>query len=382
VLAKRGWHQAPNGIESFRKDYYSPLGWCIHVWVEHEDRLEVTPEDTLILVFGPHGTKLGSLWLTKDEALDYVNRLERVLQLDQPYEVVADEVTRFLGGSKVIESEEDFDARSYLMDEFTGLLKSLDYLHVAERSFVKNIHTPQVEFKLYWDGVAEDTRFNSAGQQRHRGQNGGVLVEARHENYQQYATWEPFGQNFHTLLNHAFDHDPPLDVVKQVDDLLTHWTGTIQMAEGELIRLKSKLTDMGEQWFKARKRVESIVDNLLDSEEPFDARQYVLDEPKIETLAEVLAAYYWELTERGGKFGWKFRKLDVDIKDVRCDLSLFVLPEFPFESHLELHTVKVDANGFEHRVRVPQQLWWEQLHETFDEYATRISYDISQEAKV
>ena len=373
ALVRRGWHQAPGDIQSVRKDYFSPLGWRIHLWVERETNLAIAPEDTIIIAFGPNGTKLGSMWVGYDDALGDVDRLERLIQLDRPYEVVSDNVARFLG-SKVSESEEDFDPRAYMMDDFMGLMQSLGYLNAGARSFAKTIHTPQVDFKVYWDGVDEPSQVQA----------GHVMVEARFSDYQQYPSWSHRGMStFRVIFSHVFDGDPPLDVVKELDTMLTGWTSSLEAADGELMRLKSKLTALGDRQFKARKRVESLVNKLLDSEEPFDARQYVLDEPNIEALAAVLEKHYWQLTERAGTFGWKFRKLDVDIKGTTCDLSLFVLPEPAFESHVELFTVRTDANGFEHRERVPQQLWWEwYFHETFDDYAARISNGIAHEAKV
>lgn len=122
VLVKRGWHQAPGNLESVRKDYFSPLGWRIHVWVERETRMAVTPEDTFIIAFGPNGNKLGGIWVTNDAALGDVDRLERLIQLDRPYEVVSDNVARFLGAIPRANESEDFDPSAYLSDEFSDLM--------------------------------------------------------------------------------------------------------------------------------------------------------------------------------------------------------------------------------------------------------------------
>ena len=387
ALVKKGWHQAPGDIQSVRKDYFSPLGWRIHLWVERETKLAIATEDTIIIAFGPNGTKLGSMWVGYDDALGDVDRLERLIELDRPYEVVADNVARFLG-SKLSEAGE-FDPRAYMADDFSELMLTFGYKHVAERSYVKPYHTPLVDFKVYYDGVAEEKRFLSPGEGRHRGQAGGIMVEARLtqagvERNPDLPRWmqDWTRQNYRSLLSHAFDHDPPLDIVKQVDDTLTNWTGTIDEAEVAMTHLKGRLRTMSNQFFKARKRVESLVNKLLDSEEPFDARQYMMDAPSIELLADELERNHWQLTEREGKFGWKFRRLDADVNGVTCDLYLYVLPEPPFESHIELFAVWRDANGFEHRVRVPQRAWWElESGESVADYVARIIDGMARKLK-
>lgn len=249
VLVHRGWHPAPENIESARKNYVSPLGWTVDVWVEHEAGLAVDPEDNLIVAFGPNGHRLAGTWVTGDEVLGTVNRLEQLIQLDQPYDVVSRNVAKFLGAiPRANESEEDFDARAYLTDDFDGLMQSLGYVSTGGRSYAKRINTPLVDFRIYWSGLTEDSPV----------QVGHVLVEARPaENRAR------LNSNFFSHLSYTFDGDPPLDVIKELDTCLDGWTNTFEAAEGELTRFRSKLIELSDRRFKAKKRVESIVNKLL-----------------------------------------------------------------------------------------------------------------------
>ena len=280
-LARRGWHQAPGDIESVRKDYFSPLGWRIHVWAEWSG-----PEhdnDARVLAFGLNGDRLGDIWMEHYDVLPVVDQLEKLIVLDQPYEGVAATVARFLG-AKLAESDE-FDPRDYFAG-YTGLMGSLGYESAGMLAFAKTIQTPQVTFKVYVDGASD-------------GHPGYLHVEGRPNDWMATGTWNRDGQ-FRTLLTHAFENDPPTDYLKQLDAKLTGFSGTFEQIDGELTRDKSTLIALSDRSFKARKRVESLVNKLLDSEVDFDPREYLLDEPSIEVY-ETVAEYVHRIIDGMGR---------------------------------------------------------------------------------
>ena len=350
-------------------------------------------EETLkVIAYGPHGTRLGGLWTSPDDVLGIVHRLEVILNQNGAYEPTANAVAHQLGviavpyPEAVQEAEgDDFDPREYLDDEFTRTMESLGYRPSGQRSYSRAIHAPQVHFKVYLSGVEEEQRFTAPGEAR-RGPSGHLLIEARHAGWMQFSVWNPHGKSdYQTLLDHTFEHDPPTDVVLEVDRLLSNWKGTFSEIEGELTRLKSKLTALSDKAFQARRRVESLVNTLLEGDDDdFDPREYLLVPSDIDGIAEELKQNGWTLEKKDEHWGWKFWREDYRVGDISCDLVLFVIPEPPYEIMIEVFAHYLDDNGFEHRQRVDQEnAWWENNPgEPVTDYVYRVLDSVSRVLKV
>jgi len=372
TLVDKGWHLAPGNIESVRKDYFSPLGWRIHVWVEREEKLKATPEDTFILAFGPNGNKLGGMWVTYDEALGAVDRLERLIQLDQPYDIVSANVAQFLGKIPRANESEDFDPREYFVG-FEDVMSDLGYEHGGQRSYRKTIETPQVTFNVHITGAQPSLAVQ-----------GFIFVEGRPNDWMASGMWRGY---FITVLARETQGDPPTDYLKQLDAKLTGYKGTFEQIEAELNQEASGLTANYNQALKAQNRVESLVNKLLDSEEVFDPREYITFDPS-DVFKKELERAGWHLVRPDTNFGWQWGKDSGkdwpddwhEVKGVRCNLRLYILPEFPHESHLQVSIKYLDSEGYEHWGLVDQDtIWWEmEQGESVKAYVARIEDDVDQ----
>lgn len=384
VLAHKGWEAAPPGIKSVKKTYRFPKGWFITLWVEEEREAddyvtfnEVIPSrlkpTAKVVAYGPHGNALGGLWCTDEAVPKVVAEIEELItQFRQSYKDAANAVGRVLGNAQdIVEGEADFDPRDYFAG-YTGLMLELGYEPAGELAFRKVIQSPTTTFKVYVDGASD-------------GHPGYLHVEGRPNDWMATGMWHQRG-DFRTLLDHAFDDNPPTDYLKQLDAKLTAFNGTFEQIDGELMRDKSELLALTDRAWKARKaqkRVESIVDKLLDSEESFDAREYIMATPTIETFNDELSQMGWTARGESG-WGWQWTKDGYEISGVDCDLKLFILPEFPHESHVEVQANYTDDNGFEHWERVDQeQGWWEmEKGESVPEYTARIEDGIARNLRV
>ena len=105
-----------------RKDYFGNLGWRIHLWAEKDG--PENDDDVAIVAFGPNGSRLGTIWVEHHEVLPIVDELDKLIDVDLPYEEVTARVMRLMTPPQESRAEqivnsllegEDFDPRDYLM---------------------------------------------------------------------------------------------------------------------------------------------------------------------------------------------------------------------------------------------------------------------------
>lgn len=271
TLLNAGWQQSPavddDGFFSVRKDYCGELGWNIYFWVETAgtDFGEVQKKEkpVAVFVYGPNGARLGRLQVEPEDVLPMVAKIEKAIDLSLPYDQVVD---RLLPVLRVQEGEE-FDARAYLYDdELVELLVNLGYLYAGGRSYTKEIVTPQMRARIYWEGLPEESRHEQPPTHY-----GDVLIELRPTDYFSPRWHKLYASgNFRTVLYHVFDSDPPLDTVRYIDSAITAFAGDVPEVEAEatafFTQLKSELIELTDRASAARRRVESIVDSLLEAQ--------------------------------------------------------------------------------------------------------------------